>query len=67
MNREEFAALAMAIRTYYPRENLMPNDEALNLWYEALQDLDAGCAGQPYEHPHYHSHRPSAFHHQECR
>lgn len=46
MTKEEFAALAMAIRTYYPRENLMPNDEALNLWYEALRDLDAAAAGK---------------------
>lgn len=30
----------MALRTYYPRENLLPNDQALALWYEQLKDLD---------------------------
>lgn len=45
MNRQEFACLAMAMRTYYPRENLLPNDEALELWFDALQEVDGTAAG----------------------
>ena len=37
---KEFAQIASAIRTYYPREKILPNDEAMELWYEALKDLD---------------------------
>lgn len=40
MNKEEFARIAMALRTYYPRENLMPNEKAVALWFEQLKDLD---------------------------
>lgn len=40
MNKEEFARIAMALRTYYPRENLMPNEKAVILWYEQLKDLE---------------------------
>lgn len=40
MDKRQFALLAAALRTYYPRENLLPNMEALDLWYEKLQDLD---------------------------
>lgn len=39
MNKQEFATLAMAIKTYYPRENVLPNDKAMELWYMQLQDL----------------------------
>lgn len=41
MNRQEFAAVAMALQTYYPRFNLLPNDKALELWHEQLADIDA--------------------------
>ena len=40
MTREEFARLVMAIRTYYPKEKILPNKEAMQLWYEQLNDLD---------------------------
>lgn len=40
MTKEEFAKLAMAMQTYYPRYNMLPNEQALNLWYFQLQDLD---------------------------
>lgn len=40
MTREEFARLVMAIRTYYPKEKILPNKEAMQLWYEQLEDLD---------------------------
>lgn len=40
MEREQFARFAMALKTYYPRDGLLPNNEALNLWFIQLQDLD---------------------------
>lgn len=40
MTKQEFALLANALRTYYPREDkLLPNREAMTLWYKSLQDL----------------------------
>ena len=40
MTREEFAKIVMAIKTYYPKEKILPNKEAVQLWYEQLEDLD---------------------------
>lgn len=40
MDKKEFATFAMALKTYYPRENLIPNEQAMNLWFIQLQDLD---------------------------
>lgn len=42
MTLQEFNNLAKALRTYYPRENILPNKQSMELWYEQLQDL-------PYE------------------
>lgn len=42
MSREEFAVFVSAMRTYYGRENLLPNNLAMELWYAQLQDI-------PYE------------------
>ena len=39
MTRIEFATFAMALKTYYPRENLLPNEQALELWFRQLQDI----------------------------
>lgn len=39
MDKREFAILADAIRTYYPKENILPNKEAMALWYRELQDI----------------------------
>ena len=39
MNKREFATFAMALKTYYPRENLLPNDKAMDLWFGQLQDI----------------------------
>ncbi len=39
MDKREFATFAAALRTYFPRYNMLPNDEAMTLWYTALQDL----------------------------
>lgn len=42
MDKKQFAMFAMALKTYYPRENLLPNDKAMELWYGQLRDI-------PYE------------------
>lgn len=42
MDKREFGLFASALRTYYPRETLLPNQQAAELWYRQLQDL-------PYE------------------
>lgn len=42
MDKKQFATFAMALKTYYPKENLLPNDKAMELWFKQLQDI-------PYE------------------
>lgn len=44
MTQEEFAQFAMALRTYYPRENLLPNKPAMALWYQQLEDIPYNIA-----------------------
>ena len=44
MNTKEFALLAAAIRTYYPKENILPNQQAMELWYRELQDIPYAVA-----------------------
>lgn len=39
MDKREFSTFAMALRTYYPKENILPNQEALALWYRELSDI----------------------------
>lgn len=39
MTRDEFRTFAMALKTYYPREQLLPNREAMELWYRELADI----------------------------
>lgn len=39
MDKKEFSKWAMALKTYYPREQLLPNEQAFALWYEALKDI----------------------------
>jgi hypothetical protein len=39
MKTSEFSVLAAAIKTYYPRFTIFPNQEAMSLWYDALKDL----------------------------
>ena len=41
MNKNEFAAIAAALQTYYPRFNLLPNREAMALWFQELSDIPA--------------------------
>ena len=40
MTKQEFAKIAMAIKTYYPKENLLPNEQAVELWFLSLQDIE---------------------------
>lgn len=42
MTKKEFAMFAMALKTYYPRETLLPNDASMELWFAQLKDI-------PYE------------------
>ena len=44
MTKQEFATFAMAIRTYYPKENILPNQPAMELWYRELQDIPYNVA-----------------------
>lgn len=39
MDKKEFAQFVMALKTYYPRENLLPNNQAMELWFRQLQDI----------------------------
>lgn len=39
MDKKEFATFAMALKTYYPREALLPNSQAMELWFRELCDL----------------------------
>ena len=39
MNKKEFALFASALRTYYPKEKLLPNEQAMELWFNQLQDI----------------------------
>lgn len=40
MNKKEFVIFTDAMRTYYPKEKVLPNEQAMALWYDRLKDLD---------------------------
>ncbi len=40
MNKHEFSQIAGILKTYFPRENLLPNKQAMELWYQAIGDID---------------------------
>lgn len=40
MTKKEFVTLAATIKNFYPKDNLLPTQEALGCWYAALGDLD---------------------------
>lgn len=42
MSKKEFLLFAAALKTYYPNDKLLPNEQALELWYQQLKDI-------PYE------------------
>lgn len=44
MNKKEFAIFASALRTYYPKENLLPNEQAMQLWFNQLNDIPYNVA-----------------------
>lgn len=44
MTKKEFAVFAMALKTYFPRDNLLPTEEAMELWYRELQDIPSDVA-----------------------
>ena len=39
MDKKEFGLFASALRTYYSRENLLPNTQAMELWFRQLEDI----------------------------
>lgn len=47
MTFKEFGKLADAIKTYFPRDNMLPTDTAMELWYDMLKDMDyqSACIG----------------------
>jgi hypothetical protein len=44
MTAQEFSMFVMALRTYYPREQILPNNQAMELWYRQLQDIPYNIA-----------------------
>ena len=44
MTIKEFALIAAAIKTYFPRDNILPTESAMDLWYEELKDLPYSIA-----------------------
>lgn len=39
MDKKEFSLFAMALRTYFPKENILPNQQAMELWFMQLKDI----------------------------
>lgn len=39
MDKKEFALFASALRTYFPKENILPNPQAMELWFRELADI----------------------------
>lgn len=44
MTKKEFSIIAAAMRTYYPKENLLPSNESMELWYRELSDIPYNVA-----------------------
>lgn len=44
MNTKEFGTFAMALKTYYPKEQILPNEQAMELWFRELQDIPFNVA-----------------------
>ena len=40
MEPKEFGMWADALKTYYPRERILPNKQAMDLWYQMLRDIN---------------------------
>lgn len=39
MNKKEFAIFTDALKTYYPKEQILPNPQSMDLWYQELKDI----------------------------
>lgn len=39
MDKREFSLFSMALKAYYPRENLLPSKESMQLWHKQLEDI----------------------------
>lgn len=44
MTKKEFAIFASALRTYYTKEQILPNDQAMELWFMQLKDIPYDAA-----------------------
>lgn len=44
MTKKEFALLVSAIKTFYPREQLLPNTQSMELWFNMLGDIPYNVA-----------------------
>lgn len=44
MTKQEFGLFVSALRTYYSKENLLPNQQAIELWYRQLKDIPYNIA-----------------------
>lgn len=44
MDKREFATFTMALKTYFPKEQLLPNTQAMELWYGQLKNLPLSIA-----------------------
>lgn len=40
MDFKQFVKWADALKTYFPREKLLPSKEAMTLWYQMLKDIE---------------------------
>ena len=60
MTEKEFALFVSYLRTYYPRENILPNKQAMAMWYEELKDIPYSLAMMALrEHVHNEKWSPS--------
>lgn len=39
LNKKEFSIFVAALKTFYPREQLLPNQQAMGLWFQMLGDI----------------------------
>lgn len=44
MSEQEFIRWSAALKTYFPKENLLPTKESMSLWFQALSDLPYDAA-----------------------
>lgn len=44
VDKREFATFTMALKTFFPKEQLLPNTQAMDLWYGHLQNIPLAIA-----------------------